>query len=69
MNLIQAKMLKLGLELEIKTWHTSRMQVSRESSLNAFKRLSGIDTGRGLKGRQLALDILNDSLAKQEVTA
>ena len=45
------------------------MQVSRESSLNAFKRLSGIDTGRGLKGRQLALDIINNALSQEEVSA
>jgi hypothetical protein len=68
-NRIQAEIIKIGLELEIRTWDTSRMQMSRESSLNSFKRLSGIDTGRGLKGRQLALDIINNALASEEVSA
>jgi hypothetical protein len=57
---IQLFILKQGLELEIKT--ELRMQLSKESSLKAFKRLTGIDTGKGLKGREKALDIVNDFL-------
>jgi len=36
--------------------------LKQESSLKAFKRLTGIDTGKGLKGREKALDIVNDFL-------
>jgi hypothetical protein len=57
---IQLFVLKQGLELEIRT--ELRMQLSKESSLKAFKRLTGIDTGKGLKGREKALDIVNDFL-------
>jgi hypothetical protein len=57
---LQLFILKQGLELEIKT--ELRMQMSAESSLKAFKRLTGIDTGRGLKGREKALDIVIDFL-------
>jgi len=57
---IQLFILKQGLELEIRT--ELRMQLSKESSLKAFKRLTGIDTGKGLKGREKALDIVNDFL-------
>lgn len=57
---IQLFVLKQGLELEIRT--ELRMQLTAESSLKAFKRLTGIDTGRGLKGREKALDIVNDFL-------
>jgi hypothetical protein len=57
---IQLFVLKQGLELEIRT--ELRMQLTKESSLKAFKRLTGIDTGKGLKGREKALDIVNDFL-------
>jgi hypothetical protein len=57
---IQLFILKQGLELEIRT--ELRMQLSKESSLKAFKRLTGIETGKGLKGREKALDIVNDFL-------
>jgi hypothetical protein len=57
---IQLFVLKQGLELEIRT--ELRMQLTAESSLKAFKRLTGIDTGKGLKGREKALDIVNDFL-------
>ncbi len=57
---IQLFILKQGLELEIRT--ELRMQLCKEASLKAFKRLTGIDTGKGLKGREKALDIVNDFL-------
>jgi hypothetical protein len=52
----QVSTLKIFLNMEINT----RMKMSRnETALAAFKRLTGIDTGRGVKGRQVALDLLN----------
>ena len=57
---IQLFVLKQGLELEIRT--NLGMQLSTEPSLKAFNRLTGIDTGKGLKGRERALDIVNDFL-------
>jgi hypothetical protein len=59
-NEAQLSMLKIGLELEIKT--ELRMQMSKESSLKAFKRITGIDTGKGLKGREKALEIVHELL-------
>jgi hypothetical protein len=50
----------MALKVEIDTWDTSKMQLTRESALNAIKRLTGETFGRGLKGRQDALDWLNE---------
>ena len=55
---MQVFILKQGLELEIRTWGGRKMQLTRESSLHAFTRLTGINPGRGIKGRQVALQIL-----------
>lgn len=54
---LQANVLVTGLKLEITTWHGNRIQMSRESSLKAFTRLTGLNVGRGLKGRETALQI------------
>lgn len=51
----QIFILRQMLQMEI----TSRLRMSkRETALQAFKRLTNIDPGRGAKGRQRALDIL-----------
>lgn len=53
---VQVETLKIFLNMEI----TTNLTMSRhETALAAFKRLTGIDTGRGKKGRQVALDLLN----------
>lgn len=57
---IQLVMLQMALKVEIDTWDSSRMQLTRESALNAVKRLTGESFGRGLKARQDALDWLNE---------
>jgi hypothetical protein len=49
----------MGLKLEIKTWGSgTRLQMTRESSLNTIKRLTGETFGKGLKARQEALEWL-----------
>jgi hypothetical protein len=65
MNELQANLLITGLQLEIDTWENGkpRMQMTRESSLSAFTRLSGIKGLRGVKGRQEAIQILQQALA------
>lgn len=51
----QIFILRQMLQMEM----TSRLRMSkRETALQAFKRLTNIDPGRGAKGRQRALDIL-----------
>lgn len=51
----QIIVLRQMLQLEI----TSNLRMSKhETALHAFKRLTGVDPGRGAKGRQRALDIL-----------
>jgi hypothetical protein len=66
MNLLQAKVLVIGLKLEIKT--DGKMSMSREPAMKSLGRLLGIDAyktfGRGIKGRQKALDWLNEQLAE-----
>lgn len=71
MNIIQAKLLVMGLELEIRTMGEGRkMQLTREPSMKALGRLCGFDAyaefGKGVKGRQEALDWLNEILAMPE---
>ena len=71
MNIIQAKLIVMGLELEIRTMgRGSKMQMTREPAMKTLERLTGIDTygtfGKGIKGRQAALDWLNETLALPE---
>lgn len=51
----QVAILKSMLAMEIRT---SMKMSGRETALGAFKRLTGIDPGRGKKGRLAALAIL-----------
>ena len=66
MNLIQARVLVIGLEAEIKS--EGRMTLTREPAMKALGRLLGINAyttfGKGIKGRQKALDWLNEQLAE-----
>ena len=66
MNLIQARVLVIGLEAEIKS--EGRMTLTREPAMKALGRLLGIDAyatfGKGIKGRQKALEWLKEQLAE-----
>lgn len=68
MDLLQAKLLVASLEFEIKT--EGRMTISREPAMKALGRLLGIDAyaefGKGMKGRQKALEWLNESIKLTE---
>jgi hypothetical protein len=71
MNIIQAKLIVMGLELEIRTMgRGSKMQMTREPAMKTLGRLCGFDAyaefGKGIKGRQAALDWLNETLALPE---
>lgn len=71
MNIIQAKLLVMGLELEINSMADGRkFQMTREPAMKALGRLCGFDAyaefGKGLRGRQAALDWLNETLALPE---
>ena len=66
-NPIQMFILKQALEIEISSG-VGGMQLTREPALRIFKRLiadqAGIKVGRGIKGRQDALDIVEALLAE-----
>ena len=60
---LQARTLIIMLRMELR----SGMRMSRgETALQAFERLTGINPGRGDKGRQKALDILATGVPDQE---
>ena len=58
---LQLQIIKMGLEFEIKT--NLRMQVSKEPALRSLKRLTGMEFPRGIKGRQLAIQWIDETLA------
>jgi hypothetical protein len=66
-NPIQMFILKQALEIEIKSG-VGGFQLTREPALRIYKRLvadqAGLKVGRGIKGRQEALDIVNQLLAE-----
>ena len=68
MNFLQAKMLVIGLETEIKT--DGKLQMTREPAMKSLSRLGGFDAyatfGRGVKGRQRALEWLKEVVADTE---
>jgi hypothetical protein len=69
MNRVQLKLIAMGLRIEIKNWDTGhRMQLTRESSLNSLKRLTGADFGRGLKARQKALQWCEEVAVENGIT-
>jgi hypothetical protein len=67
-NLLQAKLLVIGLETEIKS--EGKFQMTREPAMKSLGRLMGIDAyktfGRGVKGRQEALAWLKEAIADTE---
>ena len=55
LGVAQIETLRIMLQMEL----TSNLRMSRhETALQAFKRLTGYDPGRGNKGRQEALAVL-----------
>ena len=68
MNLLQARLLVIGLETEIRT--EGRFQMTREPAMKSLGRLLGFDAyaefGRGVKGRQKALEWLQAELAEHD---
>jgi hypothetical protein len=69
-NPIQLSLLETALEIEIKTYHTSKMKLTREPALRIFARLIGdpihLPKFRGLQGRKDALAIVKDFLLQLE---
>ena len=68
MNLIQAKLLVIGLEAEIRS--EGNFQLTSEPSMKTLGRLCGFDAyahfGRGVKGRQKALEWLKGVVADND---
>lgn len=71
MNIIQARLLVVSLKVEIDSMtRGSKLQLTREPAMRTLGRLCGFDAyaefGKGLKGRQAALEWLNEVLALPE---
>jgi hypothetical protein len=68
MNLLQAELLVIGLEFEISM--DGKMSVSAEPAMKSLGRLMNIDAyahfGKGVKGRQKALEWLKEAIAEAE---
>lgn len=68
MNLLQARLVVLNLEVEIES--EGRFQVTREPAMRTLGRLCDFDAyaafGRGVKGRQKALEWLKETIAENE---
>jgi hypothetical protein len=69
-NPVQLELIKMALEIEIKTYEGNKMQMTREPALRIFDRLIGEPAGlvkfRGLKGRKEALAVVESFLAQIE---
>ena len=68
MNILQARLIVIGLEAEIK--FEGKFQLTAEPAMKTLTRLAGFDAygtfGRGVKGRQKALAWLKETLALPE---
>jgi hypothetical protein len=68
MNILQARVIVMGLETEIK--FEGKFQLTAEPAMKSLTRLAGFDAyatfGRGVKGRQKALAWLKETLALPE---
>jgi hypothetical protein len=68
MNLLQARLVVSSLEIEISS--DGRMQMTREPAMKTLGRLCGFDAyatfGKGVKGRQKALEWLLEVIADTE---
>jgi hypothetical protein len=61
---LQARTLIIMIRAELRSG--MKMRYGGETPLQAFKRLTGVDPGRGTKGLQKALDILTSGVPDQE---
>lgn len=68
MNLLQAEILVIALNFEIEM--DGKMTMSAEPAMKSIGRLMGIDAyahfGKGIKGRQKALEWLKEAIAEAE---
>lgn len=68
MNLLQAEILVIALNFEIEM--DGKMTMSAEPAMKSIGRLMGIDAyahfGKGVKGRQKALEWLKEAIAEAE---
>ena len=67
MTTFQARLIGLGLDLEIKTMEQGRkMQMTKEPAMKSLGRLAGVDAyqifGKGVAGRKRAFEWLNETL-------
>jgi hypothetical protein len=67
MNGLQARLIVLALEMEIDS--NGKFQMTAEPAMKSLGRLLGFDAyahfGKGVKGRQKALDWLKEQVAKE----
>lgn len=69
MTTFQARLIGLGLDLEIKTMERGRkMQMTKEPAMRSLGRLMDFDAygtfGKGIAGRKRAFDWLNETLVE-----
>lgn len=69
MTTFQARLVGLGLDLEIKTMEQGRkMQMTKEPAMKSLGRLMDFDAygtfGKGVAGRKRAFDWLNETLVE-----
>lgn len=69
MTTFQARLIGLGLDLEIKTMERGRkMQMTKEPAMKSLGRLMDFDAygtfGKGVAGRKRAFDWLNETLVE-----
>lgn len=69
MTTFQARLIGLGLDLEIKTMEQGRkMQMTKEPAMKSLGRLMEFDAyatfGKGVAGRKRAFDWLNETLVE-----
>ena len=57
----------MALRIEIRTYYTSKMQMTREPAMKILSRLGGFEAyeefGKGLAGRNRAFEWVNETLA------
>tara|TARA_R110000796_G_scaffold108689_1_gene219759 strand:- start:551 stop:802 length:252 start_codon:yes stop_codon:yes gene_type:complete len=66
MNALQLRLAGMALRIEIRTYYTSKMQMTREPAMKIITRLMGFDAykefGKGLQGRNNAFEWVNETL-------
>ena len=66
MNALQLRLAGMALRIEIRTYYTSKMQMTREPAMKILSRLGDFDAykefGKGLQGRNNAFEWVNETL-------